>query len=132
MTSHLSIINSKGKQVNLLNDDKDDKKKRKYQCTECQKSFTTRTHTSSKSRRNRYYHYNRHQDYDYHYYGTSPITPPQSYLHSPPSYPIHLPPSPPSYLPPSPPYLHLPPMSLSPTQQKPFLFPTDSFQCYSS
>lgn len=42
MTSHLSIINSKGKQVNLLNDDKEDKKKRKYQCTECQKSFTTR------------------------------------------------------------------------------------------
>lgn len=42
MTRHLSVVNSKGKQVNLLNDDKDNQKKRKYHCTECQKSFTTR------------------------------------------------------------------------------------------
>lgn len=41
-TSNLSAINCKGRQVNLLNEDKEDKKKRKYHCTECQKSFTTR------------------------------------------------------------------------------------------
>jgi hypothetical protein len=39
----LSITNSKGRLVNLLNDD-NQSNKRRYHCTEtgCQKSFTTR------------------------------------------------------------------------------------------
>jgi hypothetical protein len=42
-TNYLSVTNSKGRQINLLNDDvKEEKKKRKHHCTECQKSFTTR------------------------------------------------------------------------------------------
>ncbi|KAI9253554.1 hypothetical protein BY458DRAFT_521816 [Sporodiniella umbellata] len=162
MTRHLSVVNSKGKQVNLLNDEKDTQKKRKYHCTECPKSFTTsghlarhfrihtgeknffclypgchsrfsrqdnmmqhyRTHTSSKSRRNRYYYYNHPNPY----LTSAPLTPPEPYLPSP-AFPSPLWPvpssSPPAYpsLPPSPPYAPLPSMALSPTHQKPFLFP---------
>ncbi|ORE10832.1 hypothetical protein BCV72DRAFT_301577 [Rhizopus microsporus var. microsporus] len=44
-TNYLSVTNSKGRQINLLNDDvKEEKKKRKHHCTECQKSFTTSGH----------------------------------------------------------------------------------------